>query len=253
MSVRDVGDMTVPELVDEFRRLADELGTPWDSRRPGRFERTPERAARIARMNALTPEMRRRAPPATISALMLDPEVDVRMWAAMRFSEIDRELSNAAFAGAREKAPPREALALIEHARTPPPAQPTLAQMSVDDLVARFSDACLREFWTRHCGRDGSGLDEELRYRIDGEVDQIVAEIRRRGACDRLLPLLDSPNITTRAEAARATIRIAPERAVRTLEAVSDSKDSRELGRASMSLWYYEHEGIIPARKRPQN
>ncbi|RBP14299.1 uncharacterized protein DUF2019, partial [Roseiarcus fermentans] len=218
-----------------------------------RFERTPERAARIARMNALTPEMRRRAPPATISALMLDPHVDVRMWAAMRFSEIDRELSNAAFAGAREKVSPREALALIDHARTPPPAQPTLAQMSVDDLVARFSDACLREFWSRHCGRDGSGLDGELRNTIIGEIQSIAEELGRRGARERLLPLLDSPNITTRAEAARATIRIAPERAVKTLEAVSESKDSCELGGASMSLLYYEFEGIIPARKRPQN
>ncbi|RBP14301.1 hypothetical protein DFR50_10954, partial [Roseiarcus fermentans] len=31
MSARDVADMAVAELVDEFRLLADELGTPWDS------------------------------------------------------------------------------------------------------------------------------------------------------------------------------------------------------------------------------
>jgi len=253
MSARDVADMAVAELVDEFRLLADELGTPWDSRRPERFERTPERAARIARMNALTPEMRRRAPAATISALMLDPDVDVRMWAAMRFGEFDRELSNAAFAGAREKVSPREALALIEHARTPPPVLPTLAQMSDDDLVARFSDACLREFWTRHCGGGRIPLDIELRNTIDDEVDEIVAEFRRRGTCDRLLPLLDSPNITTRAEAARATVRIAPERAAKALEAVSKSGDSWELGRAGQSLRSYEEEGVIPPRTPSQS
>ncbi|RBP14296.1 uncharacterized protein DUF2019 [Roseiarcus fermentans] len=246
--------MTVPELIDEFRQLADALGSAWDFRkRPERYRRTPERAARLARINALIPEMERRVPAGTLAALMEDPEEDVRLWAAMRFCAIDDELSNATIAGFCEKVSPREALALIEHARAPPPGRPTLAQMSVDDLVARFSDACLREFWTRHCGRGRIPLDIELCNTIDGEVEEIVAELRCRGACDRLLPLLDSPNITTRAEAARATIRIAPERAAKALEAVSKSGDSWELGRAGQSLRSYEEEGVIPPRTPSQS
>ena len=240
MSERNAADMTVPDLIDEFRQLAVQLGSAWDfSKGPERYRRTPERAARVARMNALTPEMRLRAPAETLKTLMEDANDDVRAWAAMRFDEVAPDLAYAATAGIRERVSTQEAQRLIEHAHAPPPARPTLAEMSLDALVARFSDACLREFWTRHCGRDENPLDVELCNKIGGEVDQIVAELRQRGACDRLLPLLQSPNITERAEAARATFDIAPERALKTLEEVAASKDSYEFGRAEQSLQYF--------------
>jgi len=245
MSERKAADLTVPDLVDEFRQLAVQLGSAWDfSKRPERYRRTPERAARVARMNVLTPEMSMRAPADTLSALMNDPDDDIRAWAAMRFNEIDSDLAYAATAGIRERVSTEEAQRLIEHARTAPPPRPTLTEMSLDELVARFSDACLREFWTRHCGHDSDPLDVELRNKIDGEVDQIVAELRRRGACDRLLPLLESSNITERAEAARATFEIAPERSLKTLEEVASGKDLYEFGRAEQSLQYFRERAL---------
>jgi hypothetical protein len=240
MSQRNAADLTVPELIAEFRHLAGQLGTYWRlSVKPERYRRTPERAARVARMNALTPEMRSRAPAQTLKALMEDADDDVRTWAMMRFDEVDPDLASAASAGLAENVSTREAQNLIAQARTPPPASPTLTDMLLDELVARFSDACLREYWTRHCGDDTEWLDVELCNKIDGEVDLIVAELRRRGACDRLLPLLGSTNITERAEAARATFEVAPERALKTLEDVAASKDFLEFGRADQSLQYF--------------
>jgi hypothetical protein len=250
MSDRNLADLTVPDLVGEFRQLAIQLGSAWNfNKGPERYHRSPERAARVARMNALTPEMRLRAPAQTLKALMEDTDADVRVWASMRFDEVDPELAYAVIAGIRQGISPKEAQNFMEHARTPPPARPTLAEMSLDELVARFSDACLREFWARHCGRDGDPLDVELRNKIDGEVDQIVTELQRRGACDRLLPLLESVNITERAEAARATFEIAPERALKTLEEVAASKDSCEFGRAEQSLQYFRERAAAGTSK----
>jgi len=245
MSERKAADLTVPDLVGEFRQLAVQLGSAWDfSKGPERYRRTPERAARVARMNALTPEIRLRAPAEMLKTLMEDADDDVRAWAAMRFDEADPDLASAAISGICEGVSTQEAQSLIKHARTPPPTRPTLTEMSLDELIARFSDTCLREFWARHCGRDGHPLDVELRNKIDGEVDQIVAELRRRGACGRLLPLLESPNITERAEAARATFELAPERALKSLEEVAASKDSCELGRAEQSLQYFRERPL---------
>jgi len=192
----------------------------------------------------LTPEMRMRAPADTLRALLNDTDDDIRAWAAMRFDEIDSDLAYSAIAGIRERVSTEEAQRLIEHARTAPPPRPTLTEMSLDELVARFSDACLREFWTRHCGRDSDPLDVELRNTIIREIRGISAELRRRSACDRLIPLLESPNITERAEAARVTFEIAPERALRTLEEVAASKDSCEFGRADQSLQYFRERAL---------
>jgi hypothetical protein len=245
MNERNATDMTVPDLFDEFRQLAVQLGSGWDfSKGPERYRRTPERAARVARMNALTPEMRLRASAETLRSLLEDTNEDVRAWSSMRFDEVDPDLAYAAIAGICERVSTQEAQRLIEHARTPPPVRPTLPEMALDELVARFSDACLREFWTRHCGHAENPLDVELCNKIDGEVDQIVAELRRRNACGRLLPLLASPNITERAEAARATFEIAPERALKSLEEVAASKDSYEFGRAEQSLQYFRERAL---------
>ena len=201
-----------------------------------RYRRTPERAARVARMNALTPEMRLRVPADALKALMEDSDTDVRTWTSMRFYEVDSDLASAAISGVCERISTQEAQRLTRHARAPPPRRPTLTEMSLIELVSRFSDACLREYWTRFCGEDTQPFDVELRNKIGDEVSQIVAQLRRRDACDRLVPLLDSSNITERAEAARATFEVAPERALKALEEVAASKDSCEFGRADQSL-----------------
>jgi hypothetical protein len=143
------------DLLKEFRNLADALGGAFDfGVRPERYRRTPERAARVARMNALVPEMRSQIPAETLTALMEDENTDARAWAAMRFHDLDEDLSHAATIGLYKNVSTREALNAIAHARKPPPKHPTLPDMSVAELVARFADACLREFWARHTGSD---------------------------------------------------------------------------------------------------
>jgi hypothetical protein len=240
MSEPAVASLSVTELVDEFRRLALQLGNSWDlGVAPDRRRRTPERAARVARMNVLTPDMRRRAPAETLKTLLSDPERDVCAWAWGRFRDIDEDLARAAVAGLCEDVSTREAFDSIAHARMPPPKHPTLPEMNTDALTARFADACLRKFWARHAGRDGDPVDVELRNGIVREIHALRVELKRRGALERLLPLLNSDNITQRADAARATLQVAPERAVQVLEAVAGEKDSDESPWALGSLESY--------------
>jgi HEAT repeat protein len=229
------------DLIKEFRDLADELGSPWNlGVRQERYRRTPERAARVARMNALIPEMRSALPAKTLTALMEDENIDTRTWAFMRFDDLDEELSRAALASIAEHVSTHEAFEAIAHARKPPPKQPTLPDMSVAELVARFADACLREFWARHTGSDDDPMGQELQNKIIDEVGAIIRELSSRGALDRLLPFLDAPNIVLRGSAASATLRIAPERAVPVLEEIATQKNGADSFWASQALKAHE-------------
>jgi HEAT repeat protein len=111
--------------------------------------------------------------------------------------------------------------------------------MTIDQLVARFADACQRYFGARFAEVGDWPDDLSLSNRISDELVTIMQEFKRRDALDRLLPFLDSDNITERSTAARAAITIAPERAIKTLEAVVASKDSYECFRAHRALEHY--------------
>ncbi|HXT09483.1 MAG TPA: DUF2019 domain-containing protein [Roseiarcus sp.] len=240
MMSQGAAEPALADLVKAFRDLADELGSAWGlGVRRERYRRTPERAARVARMNALIPELRSQAPAEMLTALMEDENIDTRTWAAMRFFDLDEELSQAAIAGLCEDVSTREAFDCIEHARTPPPKHPALSELNTDELTARFADACLRKFWARHAGRDGDPVDVELRNGIVREIHALRVELKRQAALERLLPLLNSDNITQRADAARATLQVAPERAVQVLEAVASKNDPNESPWAWQSLDSY--------------
>ena len=66
-----------------------------------------------------------------------------------------------------------------------------------------------------------------------------MQEFKRRDALDRLLPLLDADNISERSAAACATITIAPQRAIETLEEIVASKDRYEFSNAYDALDHY--------------
>jgi len=125
-------------------------------------------------------------------------------------------------------------LALADRARTPAAKRPTLQEMSVHELAQRFEDAATREFAARFVAVEPT--DMTLHNRIAGEVADICRESKRRDKLSTLLPFLDSSIITTRAQAARTTITIAPERASEVLEGVRASKDYYEQLRAAESL-----------------
>ena len=66
-----------------------------------------------------------------------------------------------------------------------------------------------------------------------------MQEFKRRDALDRLLPFLDADNISERSAAACATITIAPERAIKTLEEIVASRDRYEFSNAYDALDHY--------------
>jgi HEAT repeat protein len=163
-----------------------------------------------------------------------DADVEIRAWAAGQFIGFDPEWASAAFSGIYEDLPTVEVLALRKRARKHPPKKPAFSDMSVESLVARFEDAATREYATRFVATDLT--DRSLHNRIVGEVVHIMRELKRRDALARLVPFLESPNITVRHEAALACLAVAPAKASAVLEAVVATGDQYELFDAKLSL-----------------
>ncbi len=95
-----------------------------------------------------------------------------------------------------------EVVALRRRALQEPPPRPTLKEMSDDALVARFEDAAIREYATRFLESVQESQDMTERNRILDEIWDIMRELKARDALGQLVPLLASPNITVRREAA---------------------------------------------------
>ena len=231
---------TVPELVTQFRSDVMRVGTAWNlGKNPERFEQTPERAALVSQIRALAAELRARAPVDVVTSLIEDSDIDVRAWAFSQFFSVAPDLARASRMGLGQGLSAQQVLELIKRARSKPPKRPALPDMTLDQLVARFADACQRHYGARFAEADDWPHDLSLSNRISDELVTIMQEFKRRDALDRLLPFLDSDNITERSTAARATITIAPERAIKTLEAVVASKNSYQFSRAYRALEHY--------------
>jgi len=236
MTAYGLESMGVDELVRQFRDTAKLAGTAFTAdTTPEKLKRTPERRALVEKMRALSAELRARRPMADIRALLNDPEVDVRGWAAPQFLLTDPEWASATFSGLIFELPAQEVFDLKRRALTPPPVRPPLGELTTVTLVKRFEDAATREYATRFVTKDDPS-DMTLYNRIHGEVLALMREFKRRNELAQLLPLLDSQNITVRAEAARATLTVAPERASAVLEAIVAGDDRWERIRAADSL-----------------
>jgi len=235
MSLATYQSLTLEELVRQFRETAGLLGTA--IKLPpnfDKFKRTPERRARVEKIRALAAELAARNAIPSIRAMFEDEDVDIRGSAAGLFISFDPTWASASFNGILYDLTTREVLALTERARTPPPKRPTLREMTVDALVQRFEDSATREFAVRFVPAEPT--DMTLHNRIAGEVADICRELKRRDALAKLLPFLESSNDTVRAEAARGTLIIAPERASAVLEQIVETKDSHEILRAAETL-----------------
>ena len=79
----------------------------------------------------------------------------------------------------------------------------------------------MREYGTHFFACIGDSNDMALRNRIGAEIWDIMRELKARGPLGRLLPLLASPNMTVRREAATACLRIAEPQALAALEQVA--------------------------------
>jgi hypothetical protein len=186
-------------------------------------------------MQALGAELRARRPIAEIRALFEDEDEDVRGWAAPQFLGVDEEWASATLRGLSYGLTAKEVLALRARALAPPPKRPPLAELSTDMLVNLFEDAAMREYAARFVSREDP-TDMSLHNRIVDEIIDVRNELIPRRALALLLPLLDSPNITVRTQAARAASPIAPERASAVLEAVVASNDQYLLLGAAETL-----------------
>ena len=177
---------------------------------------------------------------------MEDHDTDVRGWAAPQFLPVDEEFASATLSGLIFGMSAQEIIALKKRAVSPPPKRPPLAELPTATLAEAFEDAASREYAARFVHEDDP-TDMTLHNRIVGEVIDIRKELVRRKALASLLPLLDSPNITVRAEAARATLPVAPERANAVLEAVVASGDQHELLAAAETLlrWRERTDGHV--------
>ncbi|MBV8135663.1 MAG: DUF2019 domain-containing protein [Deltaproteobacteria bacterium] len=236
MTNGDLASKGTGDLVQEFKETAKQAGTVFTgSTAPEKLRRTPERQRLVEKMRVISAELRARRAMADIRALLEDEDTDVRGWAAGQFLSIDPEWASATFDGLIYKMPAREVLDLKRRAVSPPPNKPALGELTTSALVQRFEDAALREYATRMVDRDDP-TDMSLYNRRLSEVLDIMRELMRRDALGDLLPLLDSPNVTVRAEAARATLWVAPERASAVLEEIAAKADQWERVRAMDSL-----------------
>ncbi|MGD0564207.1 MAG: hypothetical protein ABSA66_14100 [Roseiarcus sp.] len=182
---------------------------------------TAETKAGFTENAAIAGALRVNATKREIEPLFDSDDPDVRLCAAMFFSDFAPDLAQAAQHGVMANVSTREALALGRRARQPPPPRPTLQEMTDEALVARFQDAAERQTACRFTEWLHDPKDLETRNAVVGELTAILREMKRRGMLARLLPFLDSADVTARFRAAQGCLRIAPDKAVPVLEGVA--------------------------------
>jgi HEAT repeat protein len=204
-----------------------------------KFKSTPERDARVATVKALGAALAARKPIPGIRPLLEDDDPNVRAWAAGQFIGVDPLWAYAALAGLRTDHSTRQVLDLMQRAIEEPPSQPALKDMTDDALVARFEDAATREYATRFLDCDEDQNDMDTRNRILGEVWDVMRELKARGLLGRLLPLLESANVTVRREAATACLRVAEQQAAAVLEDIgaNEGVHDKYAAREALDNW----------------
>jgi hypothetical protein len=180
-----------------------------------------EKRRRFAESAEIANALRRKANTDEIMPLFDSDDPDVRLCAAMFLSDVAPELAAAARLRALAGRPTRDVLVLSRRARTSPPPRPTLQEVDDDSLIARFKDAAERQTACRFIDWTDNAEDMAIRNTIIGELTDILKEMKRRDILARLLLFLDSDDPTARFRAAQGCLRIAPERAVATLEAIA--------------------------------
>jgi hypothetical protein len=252
MNTEDIASVTTNRLVELFVDAAKRFGMGSgmltslrrirDPRIPKPAENLEEQKAAAEQLWKTSTALCARHPIAQAERLLEDNDPDIRATAAAFLGDLSPELAAAAGKAYLVDLPTREVLALQRRARQAPPERPTIAEMSDDELVARFEDAAQRE-----CGAGFLDDDDEmdLHNAIVGEVWDIMRELKGRGQLARLLPLVHNDNITVRREAATACLRIAEAQAVETLESVARDGIFGEGFAASQALARWRQDGSI--------
>ncbi len=246
MSVDDYAAMSTKRLLQLFAEAAKSTPTIYAEWRTAlasgvseKVRPTPERDARVATIKALGVALAARKPIPGVRRLFEDDDPNVRAWAAGQFIGIDPHWRYATWEGLITGHSAREVLDLMRRAIQARPSQPILKDISDDALVARFEDAAAREYATRFLDCDEDQDDIDTRNRILGEVWDVIRELKARGLLGRLLPLLESANVTVRREAAIACRRVAEEKAVAVLEdiGVNGGANDKYAARDALNHW----------------
>jgi hypothetical protein len=244
MSPADLAAMSDDALVEEFIRLGQSM--PSVLAAESGAAQTPKRAALVADVAAVGAELRARKPLEKLRSLCDDENPAVRMFAGLQFFLVDAEWALAAISSVRANMRTRDLVALCARAKRSPPKRPTLEEMSVTQLAARFEDAGIRCYATHFMNNGQEAWDTETSNRIMTEQGDTAEELTSRDSLDALLPLLDHANICVRNSAAACCLPIAPERAVRVLEAIKEGEDSIERGNAASTLDRWRKKNAPP-------
>ncbi|MGD0639833.1 MAG: hypothetical protein ABSC22_03710 [Roseiarcus sp.] len=197
---------------------------------------TAETKAGFTENAAIAGALRFKATNREIEPLFDSDDLDVRLCAAMFFSDFAPELAQAARHGVMANVSTREALAFGRRARQPPPPRPTLREMTDEALLARFQDAAERQTACRFTEWLDDPKDLETRNAVVGEVTDILREMKRRDMLAKLLPFLDSADVTARFRAAQGCLRIAPDKAVPVLEGLAAKAELQMRAAAATTL-----------------
>jgi hypothetical protein len=240
MSEDIYANMSTDNLIQHFAETAKRTGSGWTS-----VMARPEsvRKELVKEMQAMGAELRVRKPIAQLRRLFEDEDRDVRGWAGAQFSSVDPEWANATISGLGYKLTVREVLAWRRRVLDGSPPAPPLKDMTIEQLIEGFKDACVRLYGTTRflSDEEGGGMDMAAYNHVTGDSHAIAKELAARGRLDSLVALFDDPLITTRQRAAYYCLPIATDRAIAVLEAISATNTWPEDSAAHWALWGFRN------------
>ena len=223
MSDDTYANMGTDELIQRFADMAKVTGSGWSS-----VMAQPEskRKALVKEMQAMGAELRARKPIAKLRRLFEDEDRDVRGWSGAQFHSVDPEWADATISSLGYHLTVREVLAWRKRILKGAPPGPPLKDMTIEQLVDSFKDACTRLYGTTRflSDEEGGGMDMAAHNRVATEPYAIAKEFAKRGKLEALVPLIDDPLITTRERAARYCLPVATDRSLAVLEAIGATK-----------------------------
>lgn len=190
--------------------------------------------------------LRSKATRREIAPLFEADDPDVGLCAALVLGDVAPQLADAATKAAVAGIPMRQAVAEASRARTPPLARPTLQEMDDEALLVRFQDAGERLAACAFIDAIDNPDEFAARDRIVEELAAIRAEFDRRGTLERLAQFLDAKNPRIRFQAALGCLRVAPDKAVAALEALTQNADpATQLSASSVLQRWRAGEGAL--------
>jgi HEAT repeat protein len=236
MSTPSYADMDTDALIEEFARLAKATHSALRLV-PNVTRELLVRNPLMKELLAVGAELRVRKPIEKLRRLFEHESAEVRTTAGAQFLALDEKWALAAISSSGAGLPTREVVALCDRARRGPPARPTVKEMTVEQLAARFEDAGMRRYAAvEFMGGESEAWDVELANRTAGEMLEVADELKSRDAVSALLPLLNHSNVYVRTLAAMRCLPIAPDLAVPVLEAVKAGPNRPEAMNAGSAL-----------------